>query len=70
MTANEKIFVGWKEIMTAFGVRSKKTMKKKARKYSIPILTIARKPTISTDEVKQWRELKRRRVSNKGDLNC
>jgi hypothetical protein len=33
----EEILVGWKEIMRAFGVRSKKTMKEKARKYGLPI---------------------------------
>jgi len=54
----EKIFEGWKEIMAAFGVRSKKTMKKKVRKYGIPILRLARKPTISLKEVNEWRESK------------
>jgi hypothetical protein len=61
MNTNEEILVGWKEIMAAFGVRSKKTMKKKVRKHSIPILSVARKPTISINEVKKWRELKKRR---------
>ena len=69
MTVNEKLFVGWKEIMSAFGVRSKKTMKKKVRKYGIPILTVARKPIISADEVKQWRESRKREISKKRDLN-
>jgi len=55
------ILVGWKEIMAGFGVRSVKTMKKKVRKYGIPILTVARKPTIPTDEIIQWRESKRKR---------
>jgi hypothetical protein len=61
MNTNEEILAGWKEIMAAFGVRSKKTMKKKVRKHSIPILSVARKPTISINEVKKWRELKKRR---------
>ena len=52
----ETILVGWKEIMAAFGVCSKKTMKKKVRKYGIPVLTVARKPTISIQEVKQFKE--------------
>jgi len=47
--------------MAGFGVRSVKTMKKKVRKYGIPILSVARKPTISTDEIEEWRESKRRR---------
>ncbi len=54
----EKIFTGWKEIMAIFGVRSKQTMKKKVRKYGIPILRVARKPTISLKEVNEWRESK------------
>ena len=62
MTANEKIFVGWKEIMPAFGVRSKRTMKRKIRKYNIPFLTVAGKPTISADEVRQCRESRRREI--------
>lgn len=56
MAANERIFVGWKEIMASFGVRSKKTMKRKIRKHGVPILNVARKPTISAGEVEQWRE--------------
>ena len=55
------ILVGWKEIMAGFGVRSVKTMKKKVRKYGIPILTVARKPTIPSDAITQWRESKRKR---------
>jgi hypothetical protein len=58
---NEEILVGWKEIMAAFGVRSKRTMKKKVRKHSIPILNVARKPTISINEVMKWRDLRKRR---------
>ena len=55
---DEKILVGWNEIMAGFGVRSKKTMKKKVLKYDIPILRVARKPTISLEEVNEWREPK------------
>ncbi len=60
----EEILVGWREIMPAFGVRSVKTMKKKVRKYGIPILRVARKPTISMDEITGWRE------SRKQSLCC
>jgi len=56
-----KILVGWKEITAGFGVRSVKTMKKKVRKHGIPILTVARKPTISCAEIIQWRQSKRSR---------
>lgn len=60
--SSEKIFVGWKEIMAAFGVCSLKTMKKKVRKHGIPILTVARKPTISFDEITGWRESRKRNL--------
>jgi hypothetical protein len=59
---NERLLVGWREIMAAFGVRSLKTMKKKVKKYAIPIVTVARKPTIYLHEVKEWRESRRRQV--------
>ena len=61
MMDDEKIFEGWKEIMAAFGVRSKQTMKRKVRKYSIAILRVARKPTISLQEVNEWRASKGKR---------
>jgi hypothetical protein len=48
--------------MAAFGVCSLKTMKKKVRKYAIPILTVARKPTISVDEIREWRESRNRNL--------
>ena len=53
------LLVGWREIMVAFGVRSLKTMKKKVRKHSIPVVTIARKPTIYVEQVKEWKELRK-----------
>ena len=56
---SERLLVGWKEIMVAFGVRSLKTMKKKVKKYSIPVVTIARKPTIYLEQVKEWKELRK-----------
>ena len=55
---DERIFEGWKEIMVVFGVRSKKTMKKKVHKNGIPILKVVGKPTISLREVNEWRESK------------
>jgi len=58
---SERLLVGWKEIMAAFGVRSLKTMKKKAKKYSIPVVTIAGKPTIYLEQVKEWKELRKAR---------
>jgi hypothetical protein len=59
---SETLLVGWKEIMAAFGVRSLKTMKKKVKKYALPVITIARKPTIYLEEVKEWKESRKRRV--------
>ncbi|MCJ7784649.1 MAG: hypothetical protein MUP41_12015 [Desulfobacterales bacterium] len=58
----ERLLVGWKEIMAAFNVRSLKTMKKKVKKYALPIVTVARKPTIYLHEVKEWRESRRRQA--------
>jgi len=55
---DERIFDGWREIMGVFGVRSKKTMKKKVRKDGILVLRVAGKPTISLREVNEWRESK------------
>jgi hypothetical protein len=58
----ERLLVGWKEIMAAFNFRSLKTMKKKVKKYALPIVTVARKPTIYLHEVKEWRESRRRQA--------
>ncbi len=55
------LLVGWREIMAAFGVRSLKTMKKKVKKHSIPVITVARRPTIYLEEVKEWKESRKRR---------
>lgn len=58
---NERLLVGWKEIMAVFGVRSLKTMKKKVKKYALPVVTVARKPTIYLEEVKEWKESRKSR---------
>ena len=57
--SSETLLVGWKEIMVAFGVRSLKTMKKKVKKYALPVITVARKPTIYLEQVKEWKELRK-----------
>jgi len=59
---SETLLVGWKEIMAAFRVRSLKTMKKKVKKYALPVVTIARKPTIYLEEVKEWKESRKSRT--------
>lgn len=56
----EILLVGWKEIMAAFGVCSLKTMKKKIRKYALPIVTVGRKPTIYLEEVREWKESRKK----------
>ena len=57
----ETLLVGWKEIMAAFSVSSLKTMKKKVKKYSLPVVTVARKPTIYLEEVKEWKKSRKSR---------
>ena len=60
--SSETLLVGWKEIMVAFGVRSLKTMKKKVKKYALPVITVARKPTIYLEEVKEWKGSRKSRA--------
>ena len=59
---SETLLVSWKEIMAAFGVRSLRTMKKKVKKYALPVITVARKPTIYFEEVKEWKESRKSRA--------
>jgi len=41
------ILNGWKDICAAWGIKSVKTMKKKVKKYKIPVLWMDGKPTIT-----------------------
>ena len=59
---SEILLVGWKEIMSAFRVRSLKTMKKKVKKYALPVIIVPRKPTIYLEEVKEWKESRKSRT--------
>jgi len=59
---SETLLVGWREIMAAFRVRSLKTMKKKVKKYALPVVTVARKPTIYLEEVKEWKGSRKSRA--------
>ena len=59
---SETLLIGWKEIMAAFRVRSLKTMKKKVKKYALPIVTVAQKPTIYLEEVEEWKESRKSRA--------
>lgn len=48
------ILVGWKDICAACGVKSKKTMKKKAKKYHLPIKILNNKPEIPKFVLIEW----------------
>ncbi len=37
-------------------------MKKKVKKYVLPVVTVARKPTIYLEEVKGWKESRKSRA--------
>jgi hypothetical protein len=54
MTDNQIILSGWKEICQACGIKSKTTMKRKAKKHHIPIKTLDGKPTIVKDDLIKW----------------
>jgi len=40
-------------------------MKKKVKKYVLPTITVARRPTIYLEEVKEWKESTESRVCQK-----
>jgi hypothetical protein len=46
--------MGWKDICEACGIRSKSTMKKKAKKYKMPLVTLDGHPTISKEALLLW----------------
>jgi len=53
------ILVGWKSICQACNIKSVKTMRKKEKKYKMPILYMDGKPTIpANDPVKWWAKTK------------
>lgn len=54
MVDNQIILTGWKDICRACGVKSKTTMKKKAKKYSMPISWLDGRPCISCDTLSDW----------------
>ena len=59
MTANNSssyplILIGWKSICQACDIKSVKTMRKKAKKYKMPILFMDGKPTIPADDLLKW----------------
>lgn len=54
MTENQVILMGWKDICEACGIKSIKTMKKKAKKYKMPLIRLDGKPSISKDSLLKW----------------
>ena len=54
MTENQIILTGWKDICQACGIKSKTTMKKKAKKYKMPIMFLDGRPAISKDALIEW----------------
>ncbi len=48
------ILTGWKKICEYFGVKDRRTMLRKIRKYYIPVLYIGGRPTICTEVIAKW----------------
>jgi hypothetical protein len=49
-----KILTGWPAICKACGVKTKRTIKKKARKYAMPIVYLDGRPTITEQALRDW----------------
>ena len=54
MPEDQMILCGWKDICEACGIKSKKTLKKKAKTYHMPIKRMDGKPVISKLELLKW----------------
>jgi hypothetical protein len=54
MTDNQGILTGWKEICAFCGIKSKVTMKRKAKKYKMPIQRTDGIPSIDKEELIKW----------------
>jgi hypothetical protein len=50
------ILSGWKAIATACDFKTRKTIRKKAKKYGMPIIYMGRTPTISRKALEEWWE--------------
>ncbi len=48
------ILCGWKEIAKACGVKTCKTIKKKAKKYEMPIVYMDGRPTTTQKALEKW----------------
>lgn len=54
MTEGQVILTGWKDICNACGIKSIKTMKKKATRHKIPIRMVDGKPMIAVVDLLKW----------------
>jgi hypothetical protein len=50
------ILSGWKSIASACGVKTRKTIRKNAKKYGMPVIYMDRMPTISKKALEEWWE--------------
>ena len=50
------IICGWKDIAMACGIKTRKTIKKKAKKYNMPIAYMDKRPTITRKALEIWWE--------------
>ena len=57
------IISGWKEIAVACGFKTRKTIKRKAKKYKMPVVFLDRTPTITRKALEDWWELIQRKES-------
>jgi hypothetical protein len=57
------IISGWKEIAFACGFKTRKTIKRKARKYKMPIVYMDRTPTITRKALEEWWEAIQRKAA-------
>ncbi len=55
------ILSGWKEIASACGIRTRKTIKRKAKKYRMPVVYLNNRPTITRKALENWWEGLQRR---------
>ena len=52
--SNRILLCGWKAIADACGVKAKKTIKKYARTYKMPIVYLNGRPTITQKAIEEW----------------
>ena len=50
------ILCGWRDIASACGVKILKTIRKRAKKYNMPICYMDRRPTVTRKAIERWWE--------------